>query len=454
MDEHLLSKDAMSQPAAALLDQLRAKTALIRGVGLGYCGLPLSLTLVEAGVNVLGFDIFPENPKAIVEGRTYFRQFSSEPIAAVSRQGTFAATLDMGLLSEPDAILICVPTPLAKHLEPYLLYVTQTAEAIAVQLRPGQLVVLETTAYPGTTLEVLKPIMEKTGLVCGQDVLPAFSLEREDPGNQTHTTSTIPKVVGADDETSNALACAVHENYAGRTVPVSTAATSEWVKITENIFRPVNIPLFDELKIIYQPTGINVWEAIDTAKTKPFGFMPFYQVPSIGGQCISINPLYLTWQAEEFEVSTKFLELAGQINSGPADCVVHSIVQALGARFKKGLNGWPIYLIVLAYKKNIDDIRYSSSLRLTEKLGSSGSYVDYLDPHVPTVSETREHASLAGRKSILWNFQEIGSYDAVFIATDHDTVACRGLSTTAKLVVDTRNGSANAGAYLSRVATA
>jgi UDP-N-acetyl-D-glucosamine dehydrogenase len=444
MDRSLLSQEAMPPLATALLDRLRAKTALIGVIGLGYVGLPLSLTLAEAGVRVLGFDIDPEKPKAIAEGRTYLKQFSSERIAAVSRPGTFSATSEMHRLSEPDAILICVPTPLTKHLEPDLSYVTRTAEAIAARLRPGQLVVLESTTYPGTTHEVLKPILEKTGLICGKDVFLAFSPEREDPGNQTHTTATIPKVVGADDEVSRALVCAVYESYGGRTVPVSTTATAEAVKITENIFRAVNIALVNELKIIYQRMGINIWEVIDAAKTKPFGFMPFYPGPGLGGHCIPIDPFYLTWKAKEYEISTRFIELAGQVNSAMPDHVVQALARALDARFRKGLNGSRILLLGIAYKKNVDDLRESPSLRLIEKLEAFGAAVEFFDPYCPIIPQTREHSALEGRRSIDWNLSAVAEYDAVLIATDHDGIDYRDLARHARLVVDTRNACAKA----------
>ncbi len=429
----------LSPLAAGLLDRLRAKTALIGVIGLGYVGLPLSLTLAEAGVRVLGFDIDPEKPKAIAEGRTYLKQFSSARIAAVSKPGTFSATSDMERLSEPDVLLICVPTPLTKHLEPDLSYVTRTAETIASRLRPGQLVVLESTTYPGTTHEMLKPILEKTGLVFGMDVFLAFSPEREDPGNQTHTTATIPKVVGADDEASRTLACAVYESYGGRTVPVSTTATAEAVKITENIFRAVNIALVNELKIIYQRMGINIWEVIDAAKTKPFGFMPFYPGPGLGGHCIPIDPFYLTWKAREYNQHTRFIELAGQINSSMPEHVVRTLAEALDRQQGRGLNGARILLLGVAYKKNVDDIRESPGLHLIEMIEARGATCDFYDPFVPTIGKTREHPTLFLRDSIAWDLAAIAKYEAVVIATDHDQVDYAALMRDARLIVDTRN---------------
>jgi UDP-N-acetyl-D-glucosamine dehydrogenase len=454
MDTLSPSLQAMPQQATELLERLRSKTALIGVIGLGYVGLPLCLTLAEAGVKVLGFDIDPAKPKAIAEGRNYLKQFPGERIAAVSLPGTFSATSDMDRLSEPDAILICVPTPLTKHLEPDLSFVTRTADAIAARLRLGQLVILESTTYPGTTHEVLKPILEATGLVCGRDVFLAFSPEREDPGNQSHTTATIPKVVGADDEPSRLLACTVYESYGGQTVPVSSAATAEAVKITENIFRAVNIALVNELKIIYQRMGINIWEVVDAAKTKPFGFMPFYPGPGLGGHCIPIDPYYLTWKAKEYEISTKFIELAGQINTAMPDYVVQVLARALDARFKKGLNGSRILLLGIAYKKNVDDMRESPSLRLIEKLETLGADVDYYDLFFPTIPPSREHASLSGREGIAWDLEAIAQYDAVLIATDHDGIDYRELTTHARLVVDTRNACARAQGDLSNVVLA
>ncbi len=440
--------------ASALLRRLRQREALIGVIGLGYVGLPLCLTLAEAGVRVLGFDVDPAKPDAIATGRTYLNQFPGERIGAVVQQGLLSATCDMSRLDEPDAILVCVPTPLTRHLEPDLSFVTQSCEAIAQSLRPGQLVVLESTTYPGTTLEVVKPILERKGLVCGRDVFLAFSPEREDPGNQTHTTATIPKVVGADDHPSRELACAVYESFGASTVPVSSAATAEAVKITENIFRAVNIALVNELKLVYGRMGINIWEVIDAAKTKPFGFMPFYPGPGLGGHCIPIDPFYLTWKAREYELTTRFIELAGQINTAMPDHVIETLARALDERFSKGLNGARILIIGLAYKKNVDDLRESPSLRLIEKLEARGARVSYFDPHVPEIPLTREHAVLAGRSSVAWDLDVLCSFDAALIATDHDGVDYPGLAQSAPLVIDTRYACARSGADLTRVVLA
>ena len=440
--------------AGTVLSRIQAKEALVGVIGLGYVGLPLCLSLGEAGVRVLGFDSDPSKPEAIAAGRSYLTQFASERVEKLAGDGRFTATSDMGRLDEPDAILICVPTPLTRHLEPDLTFVVQTGEAIAARLRRGQVVILESTTYPGTTVEVLKPILEKTGLVAGVDFWLAFSPEREDPGNQTHTTTTIPKVVGADDEDSRRLAAAVYETFGVPTVSVSSSATAEAVKITENIFRAVNIALVNELKLVYARMGINIWEVIDAAKTKPFGYMPFYPGPGLGGHCIPIDPFYLTWKAKEFDLSTRFIELAGQINTSMPDHVLAELGSALGERFRKSVNGARILLLGIAYKKNVDDMRESPSLKLIEKLEAMGASVDFHDPYFPTIPMSREHAELAGRTSVAWDLDAISAYDAVLIATDHDDVDYKGLAASARLVIDTRNACARSGADMRSVVLA
>lgn len=440
--------------AIDLLQKVQSKEALVGVIGLGYVGLPLCLTLAEAGVRVLGFDIDPGKPAAISAGQTYLKQFPAERIVAVTEAGLFSATCAMDRLGEPDVIVICVPTPLTKHLEPDLSFVTRTAEMISRCLRPGQLVILESTTYPGTTDEVLKPILAGSGLTVGQDVFLAFSPEREDPGNQNYTTATIPKVVGADDEDSRMLACALYQSYGGQIVPVSSSATAEAVKITENVFRSINIALINELKVVFSKMGINIWEVVDAAKTKPFGFMPFYPGPGLGGHCIPIDPFYLTWKAREYEISTRFIELAGQINTAMPDYVVDTLARALDERLRKGLNGARILILGLAYKKNVDDLRESPSLRLMEKLQARGAEFDYHDPFISSVPMTRQHPGLAGLQSIPWNLERIAEYDAVLIATDHDGLDYVGLVAAAKLVVDTRYACARAGASLERVVLA
>lgn len=454
MDSGQTTDSLNAMLADDLLNRLRSKSALIGVIGLGYVGLPLALTLAEAGVRVLGFDTDPEKTKAIGAGQSYIKQFPSERVAQVVKAGRFSATSDMARLGEPDAILICVPTPLTQHLEPDLTFVTQTVEAIAAVLRRGQLVILESTTYPGTTVEVVEPILQGKGMLRGRDFFLAFSPEREDPGNQSHTTATIPKVVGADDEASRTLACAVYESFGGRTVPVTSAATAEAVKITENIFRAVNIALVNELKLIFARMDINIWDVIEAAKTKPFGYMPFYPGPGLGGHCIPIDPFYLSWKARAYSLSAQFIELAGQINTAMPDHVVNTLALSLDQRFRKGLNGSRILILGLAYKKNVADLRESPSLRLMEKLQARGADVSYHDPHIPVVPKMREHAALAGMRSTALDAETLSAADAVLIATDHDGLDYAMIARTARLVVDTRNACARAGADMDNVVLA
>jgi UDP-N-acetyl-D-glucosamine dehydrogenase len=445
---------ALAQGAPGLIAKLRAKQALIGVVGLGYVGLPLCLAFAEAEVRVLGFDIDPQKAQALRSGSSYLKHINATRIARAVDEQFLDATADASRLGEPDAILICVPTPLTAHQEPDLRFIQATVAAIAERLRPGQVIVLESTTYPGTTQEVVLPVLEATGLKCGRDFWLAFSPEREDPGNLDFSTARIPKVVGADDADSRAIAIALYETFAAKIVPVSSAAAAEAVKITENIFRAVNIALVNELKGVYAAMGIDIWEVIDAAKTKPFGFMPFYPGPGLGGHCIPIDPFYLTWRAREFNMHTRFIELAGQINSAMPERVVEAMAKALDLRARKGLNGARILVLGLAYKKNIDDTRESPSLRLIELLEQRGAAVDYHDPHVPIIPPTREHASLAGRASQAWDCAKIASYDAVLIATDHDGVDYAALVRHAKLIVDTRNACARAGAHSENIIAA
>jgi UDP-N-acetyl-D-glucosamine dehydrogenase len=349
------------------------------------------------------------------------------------------ATAKLEELGEPDAILIAVPTPLSKQREPDLTFVEDSARAVAKALRVGQLIILESTTWPGTTQEVMRPILENSGLRAGSDFFLAFSPEREDPGNASFATATIPKIVGADDPASLKLACALYDQLVDRTVPVSTAATAEAVKLTENIFRSVNIALVNELKVIFDRMGIDVWEVIDAAKTKPFGYMPFYPGPGLGGHCIPIDPFYLTWKAREFEVATRFIELAGQINTHMPHYVVNKLVQALDRRTSRGLNGARILIIGLAYKKNIEDTRESPALRLIELIELRGATTDYHDPFVAEIPRTREHAALQGRKSVPISAQMLATYDAIVIATDHDAIDWAAIGENGRLVIDTRN---------------
>ncbi|WP_112662967.1 nucleotide sugar dehydrogenase [Microvirga flavescens] len=429
---------------AELLEKFRTRRVTIGIIGLGYVGLPLALTAARAGFTVLGFDINKGYVEKIGRGESYIKHIGPEHVAEAVKSGRFSATADFERLDEPDAILICVPTPLTKHREPDLSYVEKTAETIARRLRLGQLVILESTTYPGTTDEVLKPIFEAKGLKSGKDFFLAFSPEREDPGNPDFGTSTIPKVVGGDGPEAVALADALYSQLVVKTVPVSSAATAEAVKLTENIFRAVNIALVNELKVVYAAMGIDIWEVIEAAKTKPFGFMPFYPGPGLGGHCIPIDPFYLTWKAREYDITTRFIELAGQINTHMPYYVVDRLAEAVD-RSGKAFFGSKILILGVAYKKNVDDMRESPSLKLIELIEARGATVDYHDPFIPTLPTTRKHGPLAGRRSFPLDAKTLAAYDAVLIATDHDGVDYKMVVDHAKVVVDTRNACARAG---------
>ncbi|QFU16211.1 nucleotide sugar dehydrogenase [Microvirga thermotolerans] len=445
--------DAAPVNVSELLASFKARKARIGIVGLGYVGIPLALTANKAGFEVLGFDIDAPRVDQLNRGESFIKHIPANLIAEAVKGGKFQATADFDRLNEPDAILICVPTPLTKHREPDLSYVENTARAIAPRLRRGQLIVLESTTYPGTTDEVIKPIFEATGLKSGEDFFLAFSPEREDPGNPDFGTSTIPKVVGGDGPDALALAEALYGQLIVKTVPVSSAATAEAVKLTENIFRAVNIALVNELKVVYAAMGIDVWEVIDAAKTKPFGFMPFYPGPGLGGHCIPIDPFYLTWKAREYDIATRFIELAGQINTRMPYYVVNKLAEAVD-RNGRAFTGSKILMLGIAYKKNVDDMRESPSLKLIELIEARGAHVDYYDPFIPVIPPTREHAELAGRKSVSLDPKTVAAYDAVLIATDHDNVDYKLVVDNAKIVVDTRNACARAGIADGRVVKA
>ena len=435
--------DTRVAPLSDLQGRFKTKTALIGVIGLGYVGLPICVAASEVGLKVLGFDVDAGKPDAINRGHSYLKHVPAERIGRLVDKRLLSATTDFTRLSEPDALLICVPTPLTSHLEPDLSFVVSTAQQIAPHLRRGQLIVLESTTYPGTTLEVLRPILETSGLKCDRDFYIAYSPEREDPGNLEFSTSRIPKVIGADCKEAQEAATALYGNFVPATIKVSSAATAEAVKLTENIFRAVNIALVNELKIIYGAMGIDIWEVIDAAKTKPFGFMPFYPGPGLGGHCIPIDPFYLTWKAREYGITTRFIELAGQINTAMPQHVVGELARQLDARTGRGLKGARILVVGVAYKKNVEDIRESPALRLMELLEERGAEVAYYDPHVPVIPDTRHYRTLNGRSSEPWG--DFDGYDAVLIATDHDGVDYAELAKNAKLVIDTRNACRRAG---------
>jgi len=422
------------------------RTAIIAVIGLGYVGLPLVRALIGAGFKVIGLDIDSEKIAALKRSESYIKHFPADVFSAAVEDGRFTPTNNFKLLNNADAILICVPTPLTSHREPDLSFVENTARSILANLRIGQLIVLESTSYPGTSREIIRPILEQSRLVSGQDFFIAYSPEREDPGNLKFSTGEIPKVVGGDGEDALKLANALYSTIVRQTVPVSSLETAEAVKITENIFRSVNIALINELKVLYTEMGIDVWEVIEAAKTKPFGFMAFYPGPGLGGHCIPIDPFYLTWKVREYGLSTRFIELAGEINATMPRYVVSRIVRELNTRTGRGLKGARILVIGLAYKKNVDDARESPSFKLIELLEDEGAICEVHDPFIPTIPRTREHPKLAGRRSMTLNDELISQYDAVLIMTDHDSINYGMIAKSAKLVIDTRNACVRAGA--------
>jgi UDP-N-acetyl-D-glucosamine dehydrogenase len=425
------------------LDRLAAaidsKEARVGVVGLGYVGLPLALAFAGAGFRVTGFDIDPRKVEQLNAGRSFINQIPAARIADARRSEKFEATTAFDRLAAMDAILICVPTPLTAQREPDMRFIENTAREIAPRLRPGQLVVLESTTYPGTTNEVVRPILEQAGLRSASDFLLAYSPEREDPGNADFETRTIPKVVGGDGAVARQIAVALYQKVIAKVVPVSTMETAEAVKITENVFRAVNIALVNELKLVFDKMGIDVWEVIEAAKTKPFGYMPFYPGPGLGGHCIPIDPFYLTWKAREFGVSTRFIELAGEINTLMPTYVVEKLTEALNDRCGKALKGARILLMGVAYKKNVEDCRESPALKLLELIEQRGATVDYHDPFVPALPETRRYPAFSLRRSIAWDRDALSSYDACVICTDHDRIDYAELTGASRLVVDTRN---------------
>jgi len=421
---------------AARFDQ---RDVLVGLIGLGYVGLPLARAFCEKGFRVVGFDVDHTRVQALNAGHSYIRHIPEDVVNRLVEQRQLRATADFSELLQADAIIICVPTPLTRHREPDLSYIVSTTRVIAQYLRPGQLVVLESTTYPGTTTEVMRPILEAGGLRSGRDFYLAYSPEREDPGNASFKTSTIPKVVGGDGEQAQLLACKLYDHVVAGTVRVSSTEVAEAVKLVENIFRSVNIALVNELKVVFDRMGIDIWEVIEAAKSKPFGYMPFYPGPGLGGHCIPIDPFYLTWKAREYDVATRFIELAGEINVAMPDYVVKKLWRALDQRFRKSLNGAHILLIGIAYKKNVEDPRESPAFKIIELLEAQGAVVDYYDPLVPVMPLMRDHPSLAVRLSVVWSADNLARYDAALICTDHDGIDYATLVAACRLVIDTRN---------------
>ncbi|MFA5083753.1 MAG: nucleotide sugar dehydrogenase [Hydrogenophilaceae bacterium] len=416
-----------------LTAKLHDKTALIGIVGLGYVGLPLLLRYVEAGYRVLGLDIDPDKPAKLHRGETYIKHIPAAAIAA-ARHG-FEATTDFSRVGEADALILCVPTPLDEHREPDLSFVLDTTDSLVPWLRPGQVVSLESTTYPGTTDEELQPRVESTGLKVGQDIALVFSPEREDPGNPDFTTRTIPKVVGGVTPACLEAGLALYGQVIDKVVPVSSTRAAEMTKLLENIHRAVNIGLVNEMKMVADRMGIDIHEVIRAAATKPFGFVPYYPGPGLGGHCIPIDPFYLTWKAREYGINTRFIELAGEVNSHMPDWVVGKVADALNER-RKSVKGSRILVLGIAYKKNIDDMRESPAVELMEQLQAKGAEIAYSDPYLPVFPKMREHHfDLA---SVPITAETIPTYDCILVATNHDAFDYGLIQRHAQLIVDSR----------------
>jgi UDP-N-acetyl-D-glucosamine dehydrogenase len=408
-------------------------------VGLGYVGLPLSLQFARSCVSVLGLDVDRNKVQLLNNGQSYIRHIEPSAVADLVRSGKFAASTEFSRVKDVQAVIICVPTPLTKNREPDISFVLETGRTIAPYLSKGTLVVLESTTYPGTTDEDLRVVLEEgSGMKAGTDFHLAFSPEREDPANEQSNVKVIPKVIGGYTPACLRQAMALYGKAIDNIVPVSSCRVAEAAKLLENIFRSVNIALVNELKIVYGAMGIDIWEVIEAAKTKPFGFMPFYPGPGLGGHCIPIDPFYLTWKAREYGRHTRFIELAGEINTAMPEYVVHRVADALNTR-NKAVNGSRVLILGLAYKPNVDDERESPSYVLMDLLSQRGAELEYYDPYVPVIKPTREHSHWAGKKSVEWDRATIESFDLVLIATNHNCVNYQDLADWAQCIVDTRN---------------
>jgi len=421
---------------ASLVRKIEGKQAVVGIIGMGYVGLPLALAFDRAGFRVLGFDVDPVKVRKLNRGESYLKHIGTGRVTLMARRGKFQATGDFKRLREADAIAICVPTPLTEMKEPDLSFVVSSAEQVAATLRRGQLVVLESTTWPGTTDEVLRPILERRGLLCGKDFFLAFSPEREDPGNPVYHTGNIPKVVGGVDAMSTTLCAALYGQVIEDVVIVSSARAAEMTKLLENIYRSVNIALVNELKLLMHRMGIDLGEVIRAAATKPFGFTPFYPGPGLGGHCIPLDPFYLSWKAREFDFSTRFIELAGEINTGMPYYVVERVGEALN-RQGKALKGAKVLILGVAYKKNVDDMRESPAITIIELLLAKGARVAYHDPHIPRLPKMRR--SKLSMASTPLTAGLLKGQDCVVIVTDHDALDYQAVVDKAKLVVDTRD---------------
>jgi UDP-N-acetyl-D-glucosamine dehydrogenase len=434
--------------AEQLLSRFELRTARVAVVGLGYVGLPLAETFANAGYEVVGFDVDLEKVKKLKTGQSYIKHITSQQISELVGTGRFHPTSDPVCFEDVDAIVICVPTPLTEAREPDLSYIVGTAETIRRHLRPGKLVVLESTTYPGTTDDLVRPILEQSGLKAGKDFFLAFSPEREDPGNLHFSTRNIPKVVGGLDLTSRDLAVALYEPAVTGVVAVSSTKVAEACKILENTYRAVNIALVNELKVVFDAMGIDVWEVIEAAKTKPFGFHPFYPGPGLGGHCIPIDPFYLTWIARKYGVNTRFIELAGEVNTSMPLYVVNRVAEYLNEHAKP-VKGSRICVLGVAYKKNVDDPRESPAFAIMEMLKQRGALISYNDPHVPSLPQMRHHTIRLDSEPLSEEF--LASQDCVLILTDHSAYDYGWIVKHAKLVVDTRNATAGVADRSNRV---
>jgi UDP-N-acetyl-D-glucosamine dehydrogenase len=421
-----------------LLAKIEKRTARAGVIGMGYVGLPLAMAICRAGFPVVGLDIDAVKVAHLNEGKSYIDAVSSDVLAEHVSKNNFVASSDMAQIGSCDVVIICVPTPLSRNREPDLTYVVKTSESIAEHMKAGTLVVLESTTYPGTTTDVVLPIL-KSRFADTNSFFLGYSPEREDPGNRQFNTTSIPKIVAGEDAQSGVLTARFYASIVDRVVPVSTTATAEAVKIMENTFRAVNIALVNELKVVYDAMGIDIWEVIEAAKTKPFGFQAFYPGPGLGGHCIPIDPFYLTWKAREFEIQTRFIELAGEINTAMPRYVISRLEEALGNHVGKPLSRSRILILGLAYKKNVPDMRESPTFKLMELLERRGAEFDYHDPLVPVIGPTREHSAYQGLLSIALSPKTVSQYDAVLLSTDHDALDYEMIAGATKLIIDTRN---------------
>ena len=431
--------------------KISSKSLKVGVLGLGYVGLPLVREFTSGGLKVLGFDIDLKKVKILNSGKSIIKHIPHSQVKKMRQSGLFEATTDMARIKNVDAVIVCVPTPLTENREPDMQFIIKSSETIAKYLRRGQLITFESTTYPGTTKELVAPILETSGLKAGKDFHLAYSPEREDPGNKHFTTRTIPKVVGGLTPRCFEMACKLYKTAIDTIVPVSSMEAAEAAKIVENVYRCINIAMVNELKMVFDRMGIDIWEVINAAKTKPFGFSAFYPGPGLGGHCIPIDPFYLTWKARQYGMATRFIELAGEINTNMPHYVVQKTMEALNER-KKSLKGSKVLVLGLAYKKDIDDVRESPSIELIELLAEKGAKVDYNDPYVPKTCRQRKHDLKMKSKKL--SAKTLAGYDAVLISTDHSNYDYKWIVKNAKLVIDTRNSTANVRAGRNKIVKA